>query len=282
MSLYYKIKMIKKYGIRDGIIYIQIAPNGKKYIGQTINQKRRFKKYKSYEGNNQHHTRALRKYGYDAFTIQTFRVPEFLLDTVEKSLIKYYQTMDPANGYNKKEGGSNGRPTIETLEKMRVSQLGRTHTEEAKQKNRDAHLGKTHTEEAKQKIKIGHIGKTHSKETKKKIGEAQLGKPSKFLGGTHTEEAKTKIKNAMLGRTYTEETKKKLRAAHIGKIITEDTKEKMRAAKLLTHRNVYVFGIIYETSTIASNTLRFLYGLKSNFVRNWVVRKNHPDIFYVS
>jgi len=289
MSLYYKIKMIKKYGIRDGIIYIQIAPNGKKYIGQTINHITRFKTYKQESGNNPHHTNALCKYGYGAFVIQTFKVPEFLLNSVEKSLIIYYQTTDPKKGYNKKEGGANGRPTRETLQKMREVQLGKTHTEESKEKNRLAQLGRIYTECSKKKMRDVRLGITYTEETKKKMRDARLGK-------THTEETKKKMRDARLGKTHTEETKRKLtgrthteeankknRDAHLGKTHTEVAKQNMRIAQLnKSCKNVCVFGNIYKSSKLASNAIRFLYGFKSNFIKKWVISPKYPDIFYVS
>jgi len=310
--------MIKKYGIRDGIIYIQIAPNGKKYVGQTINPYTRFKRYKSYEGNNQHHTNALRKYGYDTLVIQTFKVPEFLLDDVEKSLIKYYQTTNPAKGYNKKEGGSAGRPTEETIDKIRNSTtgeknhfFGKTHTEDAKKKIGIAHLGNTyrvgikHTEEANKKNRDAHLGKTHTEEARRKNRDAQLGEKNHFFGKTHTEGSKIKMRDAQLGKTSTKETRGKMRDAHLGdknhffgKTHTKETKRrigdrnignKFRVGKTHTEntidkmsKKVCVYGSIYNSAQKASNAIRFLYGFKSNFIKKWVISPKYPDIFYVS
>lgn len=310
--------MAIKYKIRDGIIYIQTSPSDKKYIGQTINQPMRFKKYKSHCGNNPHHTNALCLYGYSAFTIQIFKVPEFLLNAVEKSLIKYYQTTDPSKGYNKKEGGANGRPTKETKNKIRNSTLGKknhffgkTHTKDAKRRIGIAHLGNTyrvgikHTKEANKKNRDAHIGKIHTKEAREKNRDAHLGKKNHFFGKTHTKESKIKMRNARLGKTAIEKTKIKMRDAHLGKKNhffgkkhTEEANKKNRDAHLgNTYRigkkhteetinklskKICIYGIIYNSSKKASDALRFLYGFKSNFIQKWVNSPKYPDIFYIS
>jgi group I intron endonuclease len=104
----YKFKKSKKtikkilHKVGYGIIYILTAPNKnknkKKYVGQTINSKERFKQYRNNNGSNSHFSRALKKYGWKNFKLEIIIVPEFLLNSIEKSLIKFYDTMDPKKG----------------------------------------------------------------------------------------------------------------------------------------------------------------------------------------
>ena len=153
-----------KHSAGNGTIYIQIFPHGKKYIGQTIRGSKRFEQYRRHKGNNPHHTNALKKYDYNNVKVLTFDVPEFLLDYVETSLISLYDTTDRAEGYNKQTGGTNGRHSQETIEKM----CGRKHTQEAKKKMSIVKTGLKRTEETKQKKVFLELVKKHLKKPNKR------------------------------------------------------------------------------------------------------------------
>jgi hypothetical protein len=97
--------------------------NGKKYIGQTVQDvSRRVHRHKTgpYAIGN-----AYRKYGEENFKVEilfnSFDVE--YLNNAEKSLIKVYNTIYP-NGYNLMEGGQI-RLSKESIEKMRQSKLGK-------------------------------------------------------------------------------------------------------------------------------------------------------------
>jgi len=85
----------------NGVIYMYTAPNGKQYIGQTINESNRKKghKYSKRKGPFQN---AIKKYGYDAmsYSILHSGIPSHeLLNVLERIEIISRQTLHP-NGYN--------------------------------------------------------------------------------------------------------------------------------------------------------------------------------------
>lgn len=112
--------------------------NGKKYIGQTIqNVSRRIDRHKIGPfaiGN------AYRKYGEENFKVEILfnSFDTEYLNKAEKQLIKSYNTMYP-NGYNLMEGGQI-RLTKKSIEKIRLSRLGKKekpeHTENRMRKIR--------------------------------------------------------------------------------------------------------------------------------------------------
>ena len=108
----YKYSMWKKIGI-----YILQSPSGKLYIGKTIDFNRRMKNYERMECKKQtklYH--ALLKYGYAAFKIDFYPYPEYMLNWIEKSMIRQYNTIK--EGYNLTDGGKNGRHSEETKKKI--------------------------------------------------------------------------------------------------------------------------------------------------------------------
>ncbi len=171
--------------------------NEKVYIGQTVNDKRRWAAHKSFAKNpertGQYIHRAMSKYGSENFTfevIATCRTQDDA-DETENMLINQYDSRNSGVGYNLLNGGNRG------------NWLGRKHSEKSKDKNRAAHLGKKASEETKQKQsqsmkekcangwipvlpnnkgRKGRVsprkGVTLSEETKKKISESSKGKPA--------------------------------------------------------------------------------------------------------
>lgn len=128
-----KIGNIECYGI---IYKITNLINGKIYIGQTTNG---FENRYSAKGNGiekvyNHHMglksnnksynsyllRSIEKYGFDDWEVieifdAVFSKKE--LDIKEKHYIKLFNTTDRRYGYNFTEGGANGKPTDEVIEK---------------------------------------------------------------------------------------------------------------------------------------------------------------------
>lgn len=184
-----------------GLIYLKKnIVNGKIYIGQTHNLQNRENQYK-YEVNffikngyirkcESKIIKALAKYGFDFFDtiiIENNIMTQEDLNEAEIYWIKYYGSYNDEIGYNIKLGGSNGKHSDETKEKIRICKLGSIpwnrgkkmpeeqiikmknlkHTEESKNKNRIAHLGKKHSVEHINKLK----GKHNSPETEFKHGE---------------------------------------------------------------------------------------------------------------
>lgn len=115
-----------------GYIYRLTSPSNKVYIGQTIDVKKRFNRYKNLHCKNQTKLyRALVKYGFDKFKIDIIKTIESdnrqglqtLLNEWEILFIEQYSSCE--TGYNVSKGGNQGR-------------LGVKESEETIQKKRDA------------------------------------------------------------------------------------------------------------------------------------------------
>lgn len=111
-----------------GIIYmVRNTVNNKIYFGQTT---RTFKERYSYSiknTRNQHLRNAIEKYGIDSFEI----IEEFdiayskeELDGLEKLYIGVYNTTNSDFGYNKMDGGYNGKPNDEVRKMLSERQKG--------------------------------------------------------------------------------------------------------------------------------------------------------------
>lgn len=205
-------------------VYIHTSPSGKRYIGQTCQKpEQRWKNGNGYL-NNVYFTRAILKYGWDNFEheIVASNLTKEEADNFEKLLIKKLNTLNP-NGYNAKDGGSNGRPSEETREKMSKSMNGKKHSEETRKKLREANLSKHLSEETKIKIRNASKGRCHSEEFKKWLSESRKGDKHHFYGKHLSEEHKAKISHAIKGenhpmydKNHSEESKKKISESRKG------------------------------------------------------------------
>ena len=84
-----------------GMIYMVVFSNGKSYIGQTVNIKRRIERHKSDSKTiDTKFYRAIRKYGWNnlKWTILHKSVPKDKLNKMEKSAISKHDTYN--KGYN--------------------------------------------------------------------------------------------------------------------------------------------------------------------------------------
>ena len=187
-----------------GYIYILTSPSGKSYIGQTTRPiQKRFKEHQDALSGCRVIRNAIQYHGWESFEKDWYECPDEDLNFDEDLLVREMGTLVPG-GYNLREGGgSHGRHSEETKQKISEANIGKTHSEETKKKMSDLHLGKTHTEETKQQMSEAKTGSIHTDETKKKISEAKT-------GTIHTEEHKQKISEAQLGKTHSEETKQKI------------------------------------------------------------------------
>ena len=192
-----------------GIVYKYTMPNGKVYIGQTIDEERRRRDFlninKRYAGNVINNAR--KKYGPENIKYEKLFEGDFkniedandVLNQMEKYYIQVYNSKD--NGYNMTYGGDGVRGLIknaDSIEQMRLKLKeyykthdnpfkGRKHTEETKEKlrqiamNREsAFKGKKHTEESKIKMSVSKKGRF-------------IGEKNAFYGKKHTAESKAKI-----------------------------------------------------------------------------------------
>ena len=250
-----------------GHIYMQKFPSNKLYVGQTYNIDVRFKFYENLIGSNPHHTRALKKYGYDNVIIENILCPKYLLDTIEIFLIGFLNLTNPAKGYNKTTGGRKGyRISSETRKKISDSLKGEKHPFWGVRGEQHPSYGKNRSDETKQKVSdtrlrlgIGRgkdnpmYGKHHSEESKQIISEKSKLK-------IMSDDAKEKISKANKGKIITDETRQKLSEVNKGKVMSIESRQKMSASakkrKSNREKPICAFGKLYPSAANASNMLR--------------------------
>ena len=116
------------------IVYIYTFPNGKKYIGQTINSlNQRARHGENYKKSPCVYA-AIQKYGWDNIIIETITCnSEEEMDQLEIELIAKYKTTNRNYGYNLDSGGHTGHHLAEeTKQKLREKHLGMKASEETK------------------------------------------------------------------------------------------------------------------------------------------------------
>jgi hypothetical protein len=121
-------------------------------------------------------------------------------------------------------------------------------TLEIREKMRLAQLGKKHTLEAREKMKgrpAWNKGQPLSDETKAKLSAAKKGQPGTFLGRLHTPESRAKISAAKKGKPLTPaqiEGRHKAAEANRGRKNSPETLERMRAAAQRRDPSTYARG----------------------------------------
>lgn len=213
-----------------GIYKIENSVNGKIYIGQSRNLKKRLAEHKRKLKNGNHSNTYLQKswekHGSENFIFKIIEeCIEEKLDEREIYFIKKYK--DLTTVYNFKGGGSFGTHSEATKELIREKRKLQIITEEAKQKMRIA----------RREMKPPNTGKTFSEEHKKKISETLKGRPSPMKGRLgyepwnkgipQREETKFKISESGKGRIVSEETKIKLSKSRVGIRYSEESKKKI-------------------------------------------------------
>jgi len=183
------------------------------YIGQTwLSLKKRFGPRGLGYKNSIYLYAAIQKHGHENFTYEVLDTCEDqeTADLLEDNYITQYDSRNPDVGYNLKEGGSAGRHSNETREKMSKTMKNKT--------------DKLSPEELANKVKyiVGYWeGKErgpHSEEWKEenstRMTEWHENNVHPMLGKTHSEEAKIKISEASKGHPVSEEQRKAISKAH--------------------------------------------------------------------
>lgn len=165
-------------------VYKLTAPNGKIYIGQSINIRKRLNAHKNDSIINPKKTcisRAIKKYGFENFKIDAliyFKLHKdtsfntSLLDSIEIACINRYKALDKKFGYNIKLGGSGGGGHSEaTKEKLRQKAIGRKLSDETKAKIKASH-GRTPESYVAHSKKMK--GRTQSREVIDKVVNSNL------------------------------------------------------------------------------------------------------------
>lgn len=136
-----------------GYVYMLTSPSGKRYIGRTIDFKRRMRQYEAKSRSDDSPIyREVNKYGFDNFKKEILETidgeREFVdeeLNRLERKYIEGYDTV--RNGLNQHRWDSNTREikfSDEIRKKMRKSQTGRKHSDESRRKRagENAYQGK--------------------------------------------------------------------------------------------------------------------------------------------
>jgi len=190
-------------------IYKITNPNGKVYIGQSINIEKRFKGYKSLRCKNQVALyRSFLKYGIEKHIFEIIEECSIeLLNEKERYYQDFYNVLEiglncKTTSFNSKTGSL----SEDTKNKIKEKATGRKASKETKLKMslsrkgiKSPMLGKIHSEETKLKISKYNIGKTHSIKTKEKISKSNLGRLSPMIGKKHKEETKLKMSLSLIG-----------------------------------------------------------------------------------
>lgn len=170
--------MINDKGEEVGIIYGWYnTKSGKWYVGQTIEEEKRFKSH-IYDAinkkSNTHFHRALRKYGLEnwVYCVLEDNILRENLNMREIDWIEYYDSF--YSGYNLTLGGGGIKGKPSGMKGKPAWNKGKIniYSEETKRKQSESHKG----------IKNYNYNKPRTEETKKKISNALKGRPSPFKG----------------------------------------------------------------------------------------------------
>jgi group I intron endonuclease len=134
-------------------IYIFTFPNGKQYIGQSVNLAQRYRRHKrcsQQECAKQVVDRAIKKYGWSNVIKDEIECAEEFLDEVEQTWIKNFETMDRKYGYNRDSGGNANKHASDiTLRRQSESKTG----------NKNPMFGRTQSKETRLKQSISATGR---------------------------------------------------------------------------------------------------------------------------
>jgi len=123
--------------------------------------------------------RAVIKHGWDNFTTEILErgiETQEALDAAEDAFIMSLNTMSP-HGYNLRGGGSGGKHSAETKDKMSEAKRGEKHPLFGKRGEKSPRFGKKHSLETRKKMSASQRGRKHSPETRKKQSESMRGRP---------------------------------------------------------------------------------------------------------
>jgi len=231
-------------------IYKITNPNGKIYIGQSIDIERRWYRHKHdyiNDNRNTHLYNSFKKYGLDE---HTFEVIEECDETQLNKRERYYQEK-----YNSIEEGLNSIYTKTSHFSGRLSEKSKEKIRKTKREN-----PYVFTKEDRKKISEGLKGRVKTKEERKKISESKKGIATRGTGWSHSEETKRKIsksnKNKLKGIKQSKEFVRK-RAKAISKAFTSERKEQLRL-KMLGNQptnsiKVTIDGVTYNSVRDAVN-----------------------------
>ena len=167
----------------NGTIYLLTFPNGKGYVGQTINLEQRLRQHRS--RNAYAVGKAWAKHGEPEVVVLAEGLEtKAELDRAEVLLIAGMGTLSP-RGYNLTEGGE--------------GTVGYTVTDETRAKLSAAGKGRPHSPDHARKIGEAHTGMKRSAEARANMSAGQQGNQNS-LGAKRTPEQRERYRQAALKR----------------------------------------------------------------------------------
>lgn len=137
------------------IYVVENLINGKRYVGQTIDPTRRARTHLCPSSKCPYLANAVRKYGVDSFDFILLETCSSLEEANFQEIywISKLNTLAPF-GYNLREGGNaGGKPSKETIEKVRVANLGRIQSKAEKERRAASHRGRKNSPETIEKMR---------------------------------------------------------------------------------------------------------------------------------
>lgn len=180
-------------------VYMHVFPNGKKYIGLTMQQpieKRWGSNGCGYKACPKMYAAILK---FEWKNVQHYVIRNGLTkaeaEDLEIKLIAYHNSI--ADGYNIEHGGNtSGTHNEETKQKISNWNKGKVYSGETLKRMREAHKGKGKGKEN------SFFGKHHSEETKQKQSDFMKG--NDFFKGKHHSEEFKKMKSLQMSEKYSE------------------------------------------------------------------------------
>jgi len=225
---------------KGGIYFIISLIDNKRYVGRSVDIKRRLREHKTsliaQRHRNKHLQNAWNKYGASNFVFAPYlfcneeaaiieeqkQLDTLFLEPDKTFNISKDATMAPSKAEHRRaisEAGKKRAPiTEETRAKLRAARARKVFTEEERAKIAAASKGRTHSEETRKKLSEKAKGRKLSEEHKKKISEGGKGR-------VVSDETRRKITEKATGRKASEETRKKLSEAHKGKPVSDNAKK---------------------------------------------------------
>ena len=183
-------------------VYMLISPSGKKYIGMTSQDvSQRWESGRGY-AHNAHLTKAIHKYGWDAFekVVIFNNLSKTDAEKMEREYIARFNTTDRLKGYNILPGGDVSDGHSEETKRKISETMKRLQTPEVLAHKAEVSRNKVWTAEAREKCRRVNIGNKNA------------------LGVIRSSEVRKKMSGAQKGHLVSEETRKRISLSKKGKV----------------------------------------------------------------